>query len=209
MDCHADKQGGQERENVGLDKCHENSSRLTAVAPSTLAGHHAPTHMIELPAVAAINAINTASTTWPPIMFAKQTHGQHEVLDHEARCTSIPKIMGPKSRPAAWANPCGALGLSKSRSGRASSCPRRPRRQTSQCQRGGYGKRSRRGAHPGQHAHQIAAEDEEKHRPNSGHEPIDIVRTDRRPCYVIAEIKQKHFKHVPEPAARRARRLES
>ena len=65
----------------------------------------------------------------------------------------------------------------------------------------GDAKRAGGRAHPGNHAEQVASQDEEENRPQERHELVGIVMADAGPGDVVAEVQQHRFEHVAEAAA--------
>ena len=64
----------------------------------------------------------------------------------------------------------------------------------------GDGQRTSRRTHPGDHAKQVAGQDEEEDRPQERHEFVGIVMADAGAGDVVAEVEQHRFEHVAESA---------
>ena len=69
-------------------------------------------------------------------------------------------------------------------------------------QRAGNRQRSGRRSEPGDHAQQIADQDEEEEVPQEGQKTIRILRADRGACNFVADEHQNRLKEVPDPSAR-------
>ena len=153
-----------------------------------------------------MNAMITASTTWPAIMLAKRRTANTPCFTNSPN-TSITKIMGTRKiligpgrsmcGTCAFQNPTGPslfmpepITTKNVINASAPVTASEPGRRT----------------HPGNHAEQIAAEDEEENRPQEWHETVGIVVTDAGPGDVVAEVQQHRFEHVAEAAAGQPRR---
>ncbi len=155
-----------------------------------------------------MNAMITASTTWPAIMLAKRRTAKHAMLHHQPEDFDDEDHRNQQDLERAGNIHMRDLSFPEADRPELHHAGTNDHQKCDKRQRSRHASEAGRRAHPGNHAEQVAAKDEEENRPQEGHEPVGVVMADAGPGHVVAEVKQHCFEHVAEAAARDRAALE-